>query len=70
LILFYAAANTTSELPPVVRVDQVYPLLQTYDSYADYFSIVQPLLLLDAWESVCMAWISGLAWWCHNFQHA
>jgi len=50
-----AATNKTSglpELPPIVDLGKVYPLLETYDSYADYLSIVKPLLLLDAWDSV------------------
>jgi len=51
-LLTCVAANKNSELPPVVHLNRVYPLLETYDSYADYFNIVQPLLLLDAWESV------------------
>jgi len=49
-----AATNKNSELPPVVHFSKVYPLLETYDSYADYYSIVKPLVLLDAWESVCV----------------
>jgi len=48
----FVAANKNSQLPPVVHLSQVFPLLETYDSYADYFNIVQPLLLLDTWESV------------------
>lgn len=55
LLLICVAANKSSELPPVVHLNRVYPLLETYDSYADYFNIVQPLLLLDAWESVLLA---------------
>jgi len=56
-----ADENKTSQLPPVVHLNRVYPLLETYDSYADYFSIVHPLLLLDAWESVCLVWFSAFA---------
>jgi len=51
----FVAANKSSDLPPVIDFSRVYPLLETYDSYADYFYIVKPLLLLDAWESVCLA---------------
>jgi len=52
LLSIHVATNKMSELPPVVNLGRVYPLLETYDSYADYFNIVQQLLLLDTWESV------------------
>jgi len=56
LLIFVATANKASHLPPVVDLGRLYPLLETYDSYVDYFKIVQPLLLLDTWESVWLAW--------------
>jgi len=56
LSVFVATANKASHLPPIVDLSRLYPLLETYDSYVDYFKIVQPLLLLDTWESVWLAW--------------
>ncbi|GAB1608774.1 hypothetical protein Ahia01_001161800 [Argonauta hians] len=38
--------------PPVVSPDQLFPLLQSYLSYTDYFNIIRPLLLLEVWACV------------------
>jgi len=46
--------SKSREIPPVVPLNEIFPLLETYDSFDDYFRIVRPLLLLDTWESVSL----------------
>lgn len=39
-------------IPPIVKMDQLLPLLNSYASLEDYQSIFRPLLLLEIWESI------------------
>ncbi|CAI9741750.1 Hypothetical predicted protein [Octopus vulgaris] len=44
--------DTLKTSPPIVSKDQLFPLLQSYPSYTEYVSVIQPLLLLEIWECV------------------
>lgn len=41
--------------PPVVK-DKIWPTLLSYKSYADYFNVFYPLLLLETWAQVTKEW--------------
>nr|XP_034188053.1 helicase sen1-like isoform X1 [Osmia lignaria] len=37
---------------PVVRKDEIHPMVTHYKSYDDYYRIISPLLLLETWYSI------------------
>ena len=55
-------------LPPVVEENTVWPLLETYDSFDDYYAIMKPLLLLETWQQVSFRWDSAESVKAHLFN--
>lgn len=49
---FDVSVETVKELPPLIDYNKLFPLLDSYDSFSDYAGILQPLMLLEIWESV------------------
>lgn len=50
------------QTPPIVKMDELLPLLNCYTSLEDYQSIFKPLLLLEIWESIYKDFVEN----CHK----
>lgn len=40
------------QMPPIVKENEMHPMLTFYKSYSDYYKIAEPLLLLEIWYGI------------------
>ena len=42
--------------PPIIGPNELYPIVDKFKSYDDYYKTMFPLLLLETWEEISNAW--------------